>query len=256
MEPLVSAESKVELGDKDAEMSPEMRAILEDDAQTLPLWKIGAIALCFVLVVISNVLKLEFAECGSVNYWMLMMAPVFITVAMMLIVRNYLLHKGAVKQAEVKQLEEVPGDVDWNEWTTITYPIICTVAGLFAGMFGIGGGIVKGPLMLEMGVLPEVSAATAAFMILFTSASATVTYAAFDQVNWTYALVLFPCGILCTTIGQILINGYIKRTNHASVIVFIIASIVGLATVLMGFQSGLSAASDIENNVGMHDICE
>ena len=32
------------------------------------------------------------------------------------------------------------------------YPLICSGAGLVAGMFGIGGGIVKGPLMLEMGV--------------------------------------------------------------------------------------------------------
>ena len=34
------------------------------------------------------------------------------------------------------------------------------------GMFGVGGGIVKGPLMLEMGVLPDVAAATSATMIM------------------------------------------------------------------------------------------
>jgi len=62
----------------------------------------------------------------------------------------------------------------------LSYPLICSLAGidlgsnnliflyvlsnihywqyiwgLAAGMFGIGGGIVKGPLMLEMGTLPE-----------------------------------------------------------------------------------------------------
>ncbi len=37
------------------------------------------------------------------------------------------------------------------------YPFICGFAGLCAGLFGIGGGIVKGPLMLEMGVLPSVN---------------------------------------------------------------------------------------------------
>jgi uncharacterized membrane protein YfcA len=34
-----------------------------------------------------------------------------------------------------------------------------------------GGGIVKGPLMLELGVCPEVSAATSATMIMFTAGS-------------------------------------------------------------------------------------
>jgi uncharacterized membrane protein YfcA len=32
-------------------------------------------------------------------------------------------------------------------------------------MFGVGGGIVKGPLMLEMGVMPDVAAATSATMM-------------------------------------------------------------------------------------------
>lgn len=40
-------------------------------------------------------------------------------------------------------------------------------------MKGIGGGMIKGPLMLEMGMIPQVSAATAAFMILFTSSATT-----------------------------------------------------------------------------------
>ena len=35
------------------------------------------------------------------------------------------------------------GDVDWNPVTTLAYPAICSVAGLVAGMFGVGGGIVK-----------------------------------------------------------------------------------------------------------------
>ena len=52
------------------------------------------------------------------------------------------------------------GDVIWDSRTTLVYPVICSVAGVFAGLFGIGGGIVKGPLMLEMNVHPAVSCMT------------------------------------------------------------------------------------------------
>lgn len=45
----------------------------------------------------------------------------------------------------------VQGDVEWNPTNTLRYPAICFFAGFFAGLFGVGGGIVKGPLMLEMG---------------------------------------------------------------------------------------------------------
>jgi uncharacterized membrane protein YfcA len=248
-QPLVSSETKEELPDA----SPEIRAMLEDDARTLPWWKIGAISLCFILVVITNILKLEFCECGTAGYWLLLMAPVIITVGMSFMIRSYLLNKGELKRSNRVPLVE--GDVDWDSTTTITYPLLCTLAGLFAGMFGIGGGIVKGPLMLEMGVLPEVSAATAAFMILFTAASATVSYAAFDQVDWTYALILFPIGLVCTAVGQCMINSYIKRTNHRSAIVFIIAAIVGLSTVLMGYESTMIAIRDIEDNKTVRGLC-
>lgn len=43
------------------------------------------------------------------------------------------------------------GDVEWNPKNTLRYPAVCFFAGFFAGLFGVGGGIVKGPLMLEMG---------------------------------------------------------------------------------------------------------
>jgi uncharacterized membrane protein YfcA len=45
--------------------------------------------------------------------------------------------------------------VEWNSVTTLTYPAVCSIAGLIAGMFGVGGGIVKGPLMLELGEPPS-----------------------------------------------------------------------------------------------------
>ncbi len=46
--------------------------------------------------------------------------------------------------------------MEWDAEATVKYPLICGLAGFIAGLFGIGGGIVKGPLLLEMGVLPSV----------------------------------------------------------------------------------------------------
>jgi len=124
-------------------------------------------------------------------------------------------------------------------------------------MFGIGGGIVKGPLMLEMGVLPEVSAATAAFMILYTSATATVTYAAFGNIAYDWAALLFSIGFIFTCVGQEMVNNYIARTGRKSIIVFIIAVIVGLSTLLMGYESGVLSYHDYNDGTltKMGDVC-
>mmetsp|Transcript_11577 Transcript_11577/g.21219 ORF Transcript_11577/g.21219 Transcript_11577/m.21219 type:complete len:88 (-) Transcript_11577:213-476(-) len=51
-------------------------------------------------------------------------------------------------------------------------------AGVSAGLLGIGGGMVQSPLMLEMGMLPEVQRATSATMILFTASSAALQFLA------------------------------------------------------------------------------
>jgi uncharacterized membrane protein YfcA len=61
------------------------------------------------------------------------------------------------------------GDVFWTPTTTLFYPLLFLGAGIVAGLFGLGGGIVQGPLMMQLKVLPEIAAATSATMILFTS---------------------------------------------------------------------------------------
>ena len=58
--------------------------------------------------------------------------------------------------------------------------LVCQLS--FSKQFLLSFLVLKGPLMLEMGVLPDVAAATSATMILFTSASASVVYLSFGGV--------------------------------------------------------------------------
>lgn len=44
--------------------------------------------------------------------------------------------------------------------------LLCSFAGVLAGALGVGGGIVKAPIMLALGMNPTVVAATASFMIV------------------------------------------------------------------------------------------
>merc|ERR1719409_1944212 len=83
------------------------------------------------------------------------------------------------------------GEIQWNSKNTIRYPAICTLSGIFAGLFGIGGGIVKGPLMLEMGVIPAVASASAAAMILYTSSAASAFFVVFGLLHVTYGALFF-----------------------------------------------------------------
>ena len=47
------------------------------------------------------------------------------------------------------------------------------VAGIGAGLLGIGGGMIINPVMIDLGFLAEVSAAISGFSVLWTSSSTT-----------------------------------------------------------------------------------
>ena len=121
--------------------------------------------MCFVGVLGANLLKGGGAfpspvgiSCNSTGFWGVSLFAIGWCILLTGVVRKRL-----VKRFHDKArlgFEYVQGDIKWDENATIKYPLICSFAGMFAGMFGIGGGIVKGPLMLEMGVHPQVASAT------------------------------------------------------------------------------------------------
>jgi len=53
--------------------------------------------------------------------------------------------------------EYFPSDIHWDSKLLYTYPIYSFMSGLLAGVLGIGGGLIIGPLLLELGLNPIVS---------------------------------------------------------------------------------------------------
>lgn len=103
--------------------------------------------------------------------------------------------------------------------------------------FGIGGGIVQGPLMLAMGVHPAVASATSACMILFTSFTATTTYAVHGILVHDYAVVCTVLGFMSTAVGQLVMSNLLKKTNRNSYIAFSIGIVILLSALLMTLQT-------------------
>jgi len=180
-------------------------------------------------------------ECGTFQYW----AMTFIMFGSLLMisfgVRDYLIKR--TKEKDACGYTYVEGDFHWDEATTLKYPAVCFFAGVCAGLFGIGGGIVNGPLMLELGVLPPVAGATTACMILLTSTTAATTFLTFGLVQLDYAKRLFAVGLAATCLGQLGMSHLIRKTGRQSYVAFSIGAVVSLSTVLMGFHGVVSLAT-------------
>merc|ERR1712025_559869 len=192
--------------------------------------------LAFTILKGGSTINILNVTCGTPKYWVLSFAVVPFTLLVAYFARLHLISRYYLKKRV--GFEYVEGDVEWNERHTVVYPLICSVAGLCAGMFGIGGGIVKGPLMLEMGTRPEVCSATSATMILFTSSAATASYLLFESLNPHYGVIVFCLGFFNTLIGQKALNVMVKQYGRSSIIVLLIATIVAMSAVAMGLESG------------------
>lgn len=80
------------------------------------------------------------------------------------------------------------------------------VAGLLAGMFGVGGGFLLTPLLIFLGVPPAVAAATGANQVIASSVSGLATQWKRGNVDLRMGLVLLLGGILGSTAGVALFS--------------------------------------------------
>jgi len=229
-----------------------------DEEKSTPWDKVTKLAGVFLLILVINLAKggggwNPFGVvCGSFEFWFLTAAMLGILLFVSYEVRKYLVERTEVKAKVLYHYVE--GDVVWDARATIVYPVVCALAGFAAGMFGVGGGIVKGPLMLEMGVHPAVASATSACMILYTSFTATSSFIAFGMVKYDYAIFLFFVGLVATAAGQLGVNYLIKKYKRQSLIILSIGSVVSLSTVMMGGQSLYHIAYGDEES-GDNNIC-
>lgn len=208
--------------------------------------RIDALKLCllFAVVTVLDLLQgtpdgkgggpIGLQSCGPTCYWVSETMIFLCIVLFSFYVRSSILRR---QDAGGPILSEI----HWDDRKTIVYPSVSICAGLIAGMFGIGGGIVKGPLMLALGVHPQVASATSAAMILFTSCTATISYLTFGYLKYDYGSFCLVLGFLSTLVGQTLMSTIVKRSGQrSSYIAFCIGGVVAISALAMGIESALA----------------
>eukprot|EP00980_Cylindrotheca_fusiformis_P009695 scaffold2142_cov190-Cylindrotheca_fusiformis.AAC.4 len=243
-----------EAGKKANGRTTELDQILEAERR-VPLSSLSILLVMFIVVLVINLAKGGGAfpsplgiVCGSTAYWIANAIMLTWILATTFYVRSYLEQRYERKKAVGYKYAE--GDIEWDHRALSLYPSVCSLAGFFAGMFGVGGGIVKGPLMLAMGVHPAVASATSACMILFTSSTATTSFFVFGLLDRTYAPVCFTIGLVATYVGQVVLSMVMKRTQRNSYIAFSIGFVVFLSAIMMTIQSFLAITSKEHHKTG------
>lgn len=211
----------------------ELRALVEGERHFN--WsKHAAIFVCYLGIVAASIGGAK-ATCGSVTYWVVLWAEVPWVLCFTALFVAYMAKRRAYKLA--LGFHFVAGDIEWTAKTSVFFPLGCMLAGVVAGLFGVGGAIIAGPLMLELGVVPEVASSTSALLVLYSSAAASAKFALFNQIAWDWSVPLCALAFVVTTVAQVYILGYVRRTGRQSIIVFCIATTVCIGACLMTYSA-------------------
>lgn len=191
----------------------------------------GAIKLVYVfaMVIVFNVLEGLFLE-GAVEW-------IMETFVFLILVLFWFYARSSILERQ-NSGGPILSEVTWDEHNTTVYPMFSIAAGLVAGMFGIGGGIINGPIMLALGVHPQIASATSSCGLLFSTTMATLCFWLFGLLKVDYAAFCMLVGFISTGIGQTLATRLLARFgNRNSYLVFCIAGVVANSAVAMGIES-------------------
>eukprot|EP01094_Clydonella_sp_ATCC50884_P002093 TRINITY_DN11604_c0_g1_i1.p1 TRINITY_DN11604_c0_g1~~TRINITY_DN11604_c0_g1_i1.p1 ORF type:complete len:486 (+),score=139.06 TRINITY_DN11604_c0_g1_i1:122-1579(+) len=168
----------------------------------------------------------------SLVYWVLVLSEIPVIVGVTVL---WGLHLRNRRQKMEQSHQVLEGEVDWNMRNRIVFPALSFFAGVVAGMMGLGGGMIKSPLLLELGnnKNAQQASATCAFMILFTSSSTTLQYLILGRLNVAYAVWYGLMGFVGSLIGKIFINALVKRYKKSAYIILCVAVFLGLGTIAL-----------------------
>eukprot|EP00698_Gefionella_okellyi_P016489 TRINITY_DN471_c0_g1_i5.p1 TRINITY_DN471_c0_g1~~TRINITY_DN471_c0_g1_i5.p1 ORF type:complete len:445 (+),score=35.08 TRINITY_DN471_c0_g1_i5:77-1411(+) len=213
-----------------------VQRFLRTQAQVPWRYIVALVGLWCIVVVLALLkggdgISLIGVQCGTATFWVLVILAWPIMFLALLIIGRHLVSVHREKQEAGFQYQA--GDVVWSLRGCLIYTLGCLIAGITAGMMGIGGGMLKIPIMLAMGMLPQVVQATAGVMIMFTSSATTVQFLAVGALRYDYALWLFALGLIGGLCGQLFLAFLLNKYKKTSLIIIILGITIACSSVLV-----------------------
>ena len=222
--------------------------------QYLLRWdKLQFVLVPFLIMAILSILReSEMVSKCSALYWILV-----ILFIMIVLLFDYFVIIHIEKEYNYRRTINFPfdsKDINWTRNTIIKLCFIGFVAGFVAGTIGIGGGVVLGPILLDLGIHPIVGTVTTNFLVLITSSSTTFQFILFKMLNYEYGFFCIIFSALGSYCGTYLVNTYVKRTGKQSFIVLILFFVVVISAVVLPLSSLLNIVNDYKKGMDIFEF--
>lgn len=139
--------------------------------------------------------------------------------------------------------------IDWMAGGTLAayfnYPAVAFTAGFLGGLLGIGGGIIMGPVLVEVGMHSEAVQATSAAFVFLSSSLATIQFARLGQHVWHYTIWYGAVCTLATILGQYLCDEYVRKRGMYSLITLAITGVLAASLIALTIIGTMQVTEDI-----------
>ncbi|CAH8386837.1 unnamed protein product [Eruca vesicaria subsp. sativa] len=183
--------------------------------------------------------------CG-ITYWLLSSTQIPLTLFFTIWIcfsENVQGNQSSNHQVSVKDVEDLRSH-DGGRSNKCMFPVMALLAGVLGGVFGIGGGMLISPLLLQVGIAPEVTAATCSFMVLFSSTMSAIQYLLLGMEHTGTASLFAIVCFVASLVGLMVVQKVINQYGRASIIVFSVGIVMALSIVLMTSYGALDVWND------------
>ncbi|GMH05363.1 hypothetical protein Nepgr_007203 [Nepenthes gracilis] len=227
----------------------------------IPMMKLGMLTiiwLSFFLIFIvrgnrngQSIIRIK--PCG-VEYWILSS----LQIPLALIFTVWILLRTEINRNQNLIHQEVEAEIKGKIPNKLMFPVMALLAGIFGGVFGIGGGMLISPILLQIGVAPEVTAATCSFMVFFSSSMSSSQYLLLGMDHTTAALMFAAACFLGSLLGLLVVQRAIKKYGRPSLIIFSIGTVMAFSAVLLTSSRASNILKEIKagNYMSFKSPCE
>jgi len=233
-----------------------LQRIAKRERTQYPILILFLLAVAWIIVGCISILKgskkipsiIGVTECSAI-WWTLsaIQYPIMICFSALVGVYLYSEYKKKVRL----QYKFADGDIRWSLRNVALLPLLFLTAGITAGLLGIGGGMVTGPLLLELGMNPQVVVATSAFMIFFTGSSTVAQFAFLGALPVDYSLWYVSFGLVSGLLGQIVVNMIVSKFKKTSLVIYTVAFCIALSSVLLLITGTMTVVKDFKAGKSM-----
>ena len=125
------------------------------------------------------------------------------------------------------------GNIEANREKLHTLMRNSYLAGIIAGLIGVGGGMVMSPVMLDLGFLAEVATSFSSFVVFFTSSSTTMQFIIQGAVTVQESLVFLVVSAIGSYVGGSIISAIVQKHKRTSYLLWLLFGLLVLSAVIM-----------------------